>query len=97
MREKLELTKEQARELIWEDTEGFTVISDEMTSQSRWSIHHCVVVKREADGKYFEGTYSKGATENQDESPFEYEEPNFLQVWPKEKTVIEYVSKEPAQ
>jgi hypothetical protein len=47
------------------------VILDEITDTSRWSIHHRIVF--EWDGKYYMAHYSEGATEMQDESPWEYE------------------------
>lgn len=89
-REKLVLTKEDARLLIWGDLEGFTVIKREMTDHTRWSIHYDVVVQREKDGKFFSDSYSKGATEQQDERPYEYTEPNFTEVFPKQVTITIY-------
>lgn len=51
---KLELTKEQAQELIWGDLEGFEVIEDEIVDNRRWSIDHRIVVKRLEDGKFLQ-------------------------------------------
>lgn len=47
-------------------------ILDEITDNSRWSIHHKIVF--EHDGKFYQTHYSEGATEMQDESPWEYED-----------------------
>ena len=63
IREKLNLTKEQAREITWGDSEDFEIISDQIISNTRWSIHHWIIVKRKSDGKYFADRYSLGATE----------------------------------
>ena len=50
----------------------YTAISDEILDNGRWSIfHECVF---EDDGKYYEAPYSVGATEQQDERPWEDEE-----------------------
>jgi hypothetical protein len=87
-RDKLSLSVEEACELISDDLDGFKVVSDEIEDTHRWSISHRVVVQRLSDGKYFSDYYSVGATESQDESPFEYEPPNFIEVFPVEKTVI---------
>ncbi|WGT37755.1 hypothetical protein MHB40_14500 [Lysinibacillus sp. FSL K6-0057] len=45
---------------------------DEVTDMSRWSIHHRIVFKH--DNKFYETYYSEGATEMQDERPWEYED-----------------------
>lgn len=89
-REKLKLTVEDARLLITEDLEGYEVIKDEITDNSRWSVNHEITFKRISDGKYFQGHYSRGATEMQDESPFEYSDSEFEEVFPVEKIIIVY-------
>ena len=89
-REKLKLTGEQARTILWSDDCNFEVVSDDIIGKSRWSIQHEIVIKRLSDGRFFKDNYSKAATENQDESPWEYTEPDFTEVFPKEKTIIIY-------
>ncbi len=90
MSEVLTLTKEEAREVIWEDHDDFDLVRDDLVDTSRWSEIHDVVIKRLSDGKFFMDSYSVGATEMQDESPWEYSDPNFVEVVPVEKTVIVY-------
>lgn len=46
-------------------------VYDEITGNSRWSINHKWVFGHE--GKFYESSYSCGATESQDESPYEYD------------------------
>ena len=89
-REKLTLTKEQARQIIWGDTDDFTEIKNEVVDNTRWSIIHDIVVQRKSDGKYFTDTYRVGATESQDERPYEYCDPNFTEVFPVQKTITVY-------
>lgn len=90
-REKLELSKEDAKGLTWGDTpDDIRVISDEIKDNGRWSIYHYIIIQRISDGKFFGDSYSVGATEQQDERPWEYDEPNFTEVFPVEKTVIVY-------
>lgn len=50
----------------------WTAIYDEIIDTSRWSIHHRCVFK-DVDGKFYEARYSVGATESQDERPWEYD------------------------
>lgn len=89
-REKLNLTKEQAREIIWDDNEDFIEIRNEIVDHGRWTVTYEIIVQRKSDGKYFRDEYRQGATENQDERPYEYTEPDFTEVFPVTKTYIDY-------
>lgn len=90
MKEKLQLSKKDARNLISEDLPGYKVIQDRIVDHGRWTVSHEVVVQRESDGKFFKGGYRRGATESQDEMPFEYDEPDFAEVEKKEKIIYVY-------
>lgn len=71
------------------DHQDFTIIEDEIVDTRRWSIDHCLIVQQVSTGKYYRAFYSRGATESQDERPWEYEdEVEFEEVRPVEKTVI---------
>jgi hypothetical protein len=50
----------------------YSAIYDEICDNGRWSIYHICVF--ENDGKFYQAGYSVGATECQDESPWEYED-----------------------
>jgi hypothetical protein len=68
----------------------YSAILDEITDTSRWSIHHKIVFEHE--GKYYRTFYSEGATEMQDESPWEYEkEVDCVEVELKEVVVEQWV------
>lgn len=90
IREKLIITKEEARNIIYEDHEDYDVISDEIIDHRRWSVDHEVIIKRLSDEKFFQGNYSRGATESQDEEPFKYSEPEFTEVFLTTKTIQVY-------
>ena len=76
-------------EVLWGDAEDAEIIVNEMIDNSRWSIHYNLIFKK--DDKYYQTTYSRGATESQDEGPWEYEdEVECVEVEPYEKTVIDY-------
>ena len=47
-------------------------IVDKIIDTTRWSIVHEIVF--EDKGKFYQTTYSEGATEYQDERPWEYED-----------------------
>lgn len=89
-REKLILTTEEAQSIVWGDSSEYEVIEDTIESTSRWSENHSIVIKRLSDGKFFADGYSQGLTEMQDESPYEYSEPDFTEVFQVEKTIIAY-------
>lgn len=48
-----------------------SALVDDIIDNSRWSIHHKIVF--EDKGKFYQTYYSEGATEMQDESPWEYD------------------------
>jgi len=84
--------KEDLQALAWRehDEDVYEVIMSEISDTSRWSVYYEMVFK--FDGKFYVTYYSKGATECQDESPYEYEPEEVLciQVEPVEVTVTEY-------
>ena len=73
----------------------FTAVEDEIIDNSRWSIHHAIIF--EHAGKFYRTCYSVGATECQDESPWEYEdEVDCTEVVQKEVTVTAWAPVEEA-
>lgn len=86
---------EDLRDLLWDDVGDdfhLEIVENELTDTSRWSTHHRLVFKDHSDQKFYLTYYSQGATESQDESPFEYdgEEKICVEVAPVETTVIVY-------
>lgn len=70
--------------------EVFEEVYDNIIDHSRWSIGYEKVFKHE--GKFYITYYSRGATEYQDESPYEYDgdEIECAEVVPVEKVVTVY-------
>ena len=89
-REKLNLTNKQGRDIVNGEDSNFVIIEDRIVGTRRWSVVYEIVVQRKTDGKYFRDSYRRGATEMQDEQPYEYSEPNFTEVFPVTKTYIVY-------
>lgn len=58
-----------------DDAEEGVVISDLITGKSRWSIIHTLVFRLpdQPPGEAWRVSYSRGATESQDEGPWDYE------------------------
>lgn len=84
--------KEDLLELLYDDSEVLSTIKTDIIDTSRWSIINEIVFEDLSDGKFYSTTYSVGATECQDESPWEYDgdEIECYQVEPKEVIKIEY-------
>lgn len=90
-RQKLDIIAQDARELIQgEILDGLEIVEDIQIGRQRWCIVHRIVVKRVSDGKFFSSKYNEPATESQEWNNWEYDEPNFTEVFPVEKTVIVY-------
>lgn len=90
-REKLVLSKKDAQELAWGDGPAdFKIIENVLYDTTRWSECYRIVIQRVSDGKFFADTYSRGATEYQDEQPFQDSDPHFTEVFAKEKVITVY-------
>jgi len=84
---------EDLRNLVWHNYEGddLKIIENKIEDASRWSINYGLVF--EHNGKFYATGYSVGATEQQDERPFEYQdEVECKEVVPVEKTITVYES-----
>lgn len=57
-------------DMPWSDD----VVFDEIYDHTRWSVLHECVFKAPDDGKFYRVYYSVGATESQDERPWQYDE-----------------------
>ncbi|WP_281513152.1 hypothetical protein [Bacteroides acidifaciens] len=66
----------------------YTAVEDKIIDNSRWSIRHKIVFK-DTDGKFYQTTYSIGATEDQDERPWEYVSTVKCTEVAKKKVVVE--------
>lgn len=89
-REKLKLTGEEGRHIVYEVHEDFERVKSKIVNSTRWSIVYEDVYQRLSDKKFFKTTYSVGATEMQDEIPYEYGDAVFIQVFPIERTITLY-------
>jgi len=90
----MDFDKEIAQDLAYTAAggyvEGFKVVLNKLVDITRWATEHELVV--ESSGKYYRAFYRNGATEAQDESPFEYNEGTvgFKEVHPEEKSITIY-------
>lgn len=91
-KEILNITKEEAAEIANGDYDNtvWEIISNKLLDKSRWTGRYELIIKRLSDGKFFKDHYTTGLTESQDEGAYEYKEPKFVEVFPKEVTVTIY-------
>lgn len=82
----VKFTREEMLDIL-DDEES--IVSDEITDKLRWVIVHTLIFKR--DGKLYKTYYNVGATENQDEGPWEYDDQvECVEVEAFQKTVTAY-------
>lgn len=90
----MKFAKENLRDLViqndFDGYDDFKVIERKLIGNSRWTINYQMIFK--FAGKFYRTTYSLGATEYQDERPYEYEDGMIEcpEVFPIEKTIIVY-------
>lgn len=87
---KLTMTAEEARDVLYGDSTEYTVVEDKFIEATRWSLCSSLVIRRECDGTYWRTKYRTGATEYQDEQPFDYTDPVFVEVRPVKQTITVY-------
>lgn len=83
----IKLTQEEGRMVVYNDHEDWETIETNAVDQSRWSVHYEGVFKHISSGKFYSLFWSKGATEMQDEQPFEYDKPNPAEVKQVERVI----------
>lgn len=65
--------KEELQKMVYGESERLEKVEEKISDTSRWSIHYEVVFKDNQTDKHYSSYYSEGATEYQDESPYEYD------------------------
>ena len=82
--------KEFMQEVAYDEAEGVKIIENNIVDNSRWSVIHKIVFL--FNEKFYESDYSVGATEQQDERPYEFdnEEIECSEVKPISKTITVY-------
>jgi hypothetical protein len=87
----LQIASDAARDIVFGESDEFTLVEHEILDQRRWTTHHRGVFKMGSD-TYWQVDWSAGSTESQEIRPFEdVEYAKFYRVVPVEKTVTVYV------
>lgn len=88
----MELTAAEARRIVWEDHEDWEE-TDRWSEGSvgRWSEGIVGVFLHKPSGRHYQLTWTVGATEMQEEKPFEYSEPDPVEVEKKSVAVEKWM------
>lgn len=89
----MKFKKEFLQDVVNDDYSEAEIIKNEVCETSRWSVHYeCIFKYKDA---FYATYYARGATEMQDEQPYEFDEDEIecYEVVPVEKTIIDYVIK----
>ena len=87
---------EFSRDLVtgWSPNSRFEFLQVELVGSTRWSLNYQAVVLDHDTGQHYKTNYSIGSTEEQDERPFEYDPPAWVEVFPVLQTVTVYMEKD---
>lgn len=88
----MKLTAEDARNVVWGESIGWEIVEDRIVDHKRWSVCHRAVCCNKKTGKYYRFDYSVGATENQEQLPYEWDEEPVVvpEVLPVTKKIVCY-------
>lgn len=93
MSNKLALSKEDARLVISHDHDDWEPAgTNKIVGQRRWVVTYSNVFKHTPTGRFYKLTWRRGATEQQDEKPFEYDDPEPIEVTLQERVVKVWVA-----
>jgi hypothetical protein len=93
-KEPTEFTRREAREVVqqWgEMGKRFEEVKREVMGTGRWTVSYRGVYRDTETSKLWVFHWSEGSTEQQSEQPFEYTDPDPVEVKPTEVTVTKYV------
>ena len=88
----MKFNKQDLRRAVYDDHDDFFTIEENIIDTTRWSVVYDWTFQY--DGKFYSTTYSVGATECQDERPFE-NDPDEIEcdeVFPVQITITQYVT-----
>ena len=89
----MELSKKEGRDIVWGDSDDWSEVggTNHIIDTSRWSeLSEAVFLHKPSDVHYLM-SWSQGSTEQQDEQPFEYSDPNPREVKLETVTVEKWI------
>ena len=91
-----EFERQVRQDIAQQDTDDYEIITTEIVDTTRWSTVHEMVFQDLATGKCYRSYFNRGATEMQDECPYEFDKKiiKCVEVVEKEVTSKQWVNKE---
>ena len=83
----MELTREEGRDVVYDDHEDWDTIETDIVGKTRWAVQKNGIFRHVPSGKFYSICWEIGATEYQDVQAFEYDEPELFEVHQVERTV----------
>jgi len=87
----IKIPTELARAIVWDDSDEGELVEEGIFDSSRWSLTYKAIIKYQ--DKFYKTFYRVGATEMQEEKPWEYDDfaelvevhavPKTIMVWEK--------------
>ena len=87
----MKLISEEGRRIVFDDHDDWEYVEERVIETDRWTIRYLGVFEHIPSKKYYQICWSQGATEQQDELPFEYDAPEPIEVVQKEILVKTWV------
>ncbi len=90
----MKLTREQGNAIVWDDDENWEPVegTEKPLEQRRWVTRYSQIFKHVPTGKFYKLYYELGSTEEQHQQPFEYADPNPIEVELKDVMVKKWVN-----
>jgi hypothetical protein len=87
----MKLTNEEGRRIICEDHDDWIPVEGaDIIETNRWTILVSQVFQHKPSGEHYQLYWRQGATEEQDEQPFEFDAPEPIKVVAKEVTTTRW-------
>ena len=88
----MKITREQGRDLAFDNLNGWKRTQDRLIDQRRWVTTHEGIFQHAESGRHYRLLYDIGSTECQDDyTPFEYDDPVLVEVELREVVRSEWV------
>lgn len=87
----MQITKEEAKSIVYDDHENWTLVQKSITGTTRWSAIYFGYFLHNPTNTTYELRWQQGLTESQDERPFDYTEPEPIEVVQRPKTIMVWV------
>ena len=69
----MEFSAEVMLSIANDDTDEFIKVEDQIIDNERWTVTHEMIFQQISTGKFYRSYFRRGATEYQDEGPYEYD------------------------